>query len=247
MSVDLKNFLEASGLGILYDTFVADDIDLTLAKMLTESDLIELGLSIGQRKRFVLAIASLAQTDAAPEEVVPERRQITVLFADLVGSTHLSEIMDAEDLREYLMLYRQACVDVCRANNGHIAFQQGDGITVFFGYPTASEHDAEDAVRAGLAIVQAVRAIDANATVKLQVRVGVATGTVIVGDVAKDGMMEQDLAVGESLNLAARLQTFAAPDEVIVADATQRLAGAIFAYQTPTVEILKGFADPVKV
>ena len=131
MSVDLKNFLEASGLGILYDTFVADDIDLTLAKMLTESDLIELGLSIGQRKRFVLAIASLAQTDAAPEEVVPERRQITVLFADLVGSTHLSEIMDAEDLREYLMLYRQACVDVCRANNGHIAFQQGDGITVF--------------------------------------------------------------------------------------------------------------------
>ena len=247
MSVDLKNFLEASGLGILYDTFVANDIDLTLAKMLTESDLIELGLSIGQRKRFVLAIASLAQTDAAPEEVVPERRQITVLFADLVGSTHLSEIMDAEDLREYLMLYRQACVDVCRANNGHIAFQQGDGITVFFGYPTASEHDAEDAVRAGLAIVQAVRAIDANATVKLQVRVGVATGTVIVGDVAKDGMMEQDLAVGESLNLAARLQTLAAPDEVIVADATQRLAGAIFAYQTPTVEILKGFADPVKV
>ena len=173
----------------------------------------------------------------------PERRQLTVMFCDLVGSTALSEAMDPEDLRALMAAYRQAAGDVVSRYDGHVAQYLGDGLMVYFGWPRAHEDDAERAVRAGLEIVGAVKQVDAPKP--LQVRVGVATGPVVVGEGSDDQAQANKLAVGETPNLAARLQGIAGPDEIVIGPGTHRLIGGAFDYVDLGQQALKGVLEPV--
>src|SRR5262249_52077849 len=182
--------------------------------------------------------SSRPRTDAA------ERRQLTVMFCDLVGSTALSARLDPEDLREVLGTYQRAVADVVRSFDGFVAKFMGDGVLAYFGYPRAHEDDAERAVRAGLGLVDAVGRLDIK-SVKLQARIGIATGLVVVGDLIGAGAAQEQSVVGETPNLAARLQTLAEPDTVVIAAGTRRLVGDLFEYRDiGTVEV-KGIAMPV--
>jgi class 3 adenylate cyclase/tetratricopeptide (TPR) repeat protein len=184
---------------------------------------------------------------AAPRAAAPraERRQITVLFCDLVGSTKLSEQLDPEDLRDVIQAYQRACSDVVRGFDGHIAQYLGDGVLVYFGYPEAHEDDALRAVRAGLEIVSAVGEVRSGGR-PLQVRVGIHTGLVVVGEVGVDGQTVQ-LALGETPNLAARVQQEAAPDTVVVSEATHRLVRGYFTNVTLGERTLKGASLPTRL
>src|SRR5215472_5375106 len=179
-----------------------------------------------------------------PRTEAAERRQLTVMFCDLVGSTSLSSHLDPEDLREVIAAYQRAVASVVTAFDGFIGRYMGDGVLVYFGYPQAHEDDAERAVRAGLGAVHAVRRLDVK-SVKLQARVGIATGLVVVGDLIGEGSAQEQSVVGETPNLAARLQTLAVPDMVVIAAATRRLVGDLFEYRNlGTVEV-KGIAGRV--
>src|SRR5262249_25417707 len=155
-----------------------------------------------------------------------ERRQVTVMLSDLVGSTSLSTRMDLEDLREIISAYQRCVADTVRRFGGFVAKYMGDGVLIYFGYPQAHEDDAERAVRAGLALIDAVAALPAPEP--LQVRVGAATGTVVVGDLVGSGEAQERGIVGETPNLAARLQGIAKPNTVVIAEATRRLLGNLF-------------------
>jgi len=179
-----------------------------------------------------------ARTEAA------ERRQLTVLFCDLVGSTPLSSRLDPEDLREVIAAYHRAVAGVVTAFDGFVARYMGDGVLVYFGYPQAHEDDAERAVRAGLGAIDAVTRLDVG-SVKLQARVGMATGLVVVGDLIGAGPAQEQSVVGETPNLAARLQTLAEPDTVVIAAGTRRLVGDLFEYKDLGVVDVKGIAGPV--
>ena len=166
------------------------------------------------------------------------------MFCDLVGSTALSARLDPEDLREVLGTYQRAVADVVRSFDGFVAKFMGDGVLAYFGYPRAHEDDAERAVRAGLGLVDAVGRLDIK-SVKLQARIGIATGLVVVGDLIGAGAAQEQSVVGETPNLAARLQTLAEPDTVVIAAGTRRLVGDLFEYRDiGTVEV-KGIAMPV--
>ena len=246
----LKNFLRQMGMEDLHEVFVENDIDISLIPDLTDDDLREMGLSLGQRKRLLRAIALGAQSPEgarAERMSVPERRQLTVLFVDLVGSTKLASALDPEDLRDVISGYHQACLTAMRANGGHVAYHQGDGLMVYFGYPVAHEDDGERAIRASFELNAAIKKLDTPSPVPLQIRIGIATGIVIVGDLVGDGTLNQEMVVGETPNLAARLQGLAEPGEVVVADTTRRLAGAGFEYRFLGAHELKGFSEPQKV
>src|SRR5215510_1414601 len=191
----------------------------------------------------------------APSPVVPptpdaERRQLTVLFCDLVDSTVLSGQLDPEDLREVVRAYQEACAKVIARFEGHIAQYLGDGLLVYFGYPLAHEDDAQRAVRAGLGIVEALGQLNTHLTqargVQLAVRLGVHTGLVVVGDVG-GGTRQEQLALGETPNLAARLQGLAAPNTLVIGAATFQLLGGFFACQPLGTPLLKGQAQPFAV
>jgi class 3 adenylate cyclase len=230
---------------------------------LTDQDLKELGLSLGHRKKLLTAIESLSteatdRADAAADDgsIVrssaqpeAERRQLTVMFCDLVGSTALSGYLDPEELREVIRAYQGVCTTAIKRYEGFVARYVGDGILAYFGYPLAHEDDAERALHAGLGVVEAVgelkETMGRNNGVDLAVRVGVATGLVIVGDLIGEGASEESAAIGETPNLAARLQGLAEPNAVVIAPNTRRLAAGRFEYTDLGTHKLKGIAGPV--
>ena len=239
---DLQGWLDSIGLGKYAEAFVENDLGLDVLPELSESDLKELGLSMGDRKRFLKALAT---AQARPTEDA-ERRQLTVMFCDLVGSTALSERLDPEDLREVIHTYQDCCAGVIARFGGFIARYMGDGILVYFGYPQAHEDDAERAIRAGLGIVEAVRELRPLDDLALQVRIGIATGLVVVGDMIGEGASEESAVLGETPNLAARLQGLAEPNTVLIAPATHHLVSGLFEHKDLGSRDLKGFSTPVR-
>jgi class 3 adenylate cyclase len=251
-------WLAEIGLGNYAGVFAAHGIDFDVIQLVTDADLRELGLTLGDRKRLHQAVAKLdgqtkipsaAAVNAASgtpfEAAVPhggERRQLTVMFCDLMGSTALSEKLDPEELRDLLHVYRTLCGDVIARYDGFVARYVGDGILTYFGWPAAHEDDAERAVRAALEIVQSIKRASSIET--LSVRIGVATGPVVVGEPAGAGDQAK-LAVGSTPNLAARLQGLAATDQIVIAASTRRLVGNAFDLSDLGEHGLKGFADPV--
>ena len=174
-----------------------------------------------------------------------ERRQLTVMFCDLVGSTALSLRLDPEDLRDVIAAYHNCVGEVMGRFGGFVAKYMGDGVLVYFGYPQAHEEDGERAVRAGLALIEAMGRL-ATSPEQRQVRVGIATGVVVVGDLTGSGEAQERGIVGDTPNLAARLQALAVPNAVIIAEATHRLVGNIFEVQSLGFQTLKGIAGPVQ-
>ncbi|MEJ2237561.1 MAG: adenylate/guanylate cyclase domain-containing protein [Gemmatimonadales bacterium] len=250
---DMKAWLESIGLAQYADVFHHNDITPDVLDELNERDLAELGVSLGHRKRLLKAIAarrgtgSQANLELAPDYATPtgERRQLTIMFCDLVGSTQLSVLYDPEDYREIIKRYLDCCEDVIRRFRGYVARYMGDGILVFFGYPQADEHDPERAVRSGLEIIDAVARLDVGP--KLQVRVGISTGDVVVGDLVGEGAAQEISAAGRTPNLAARLQALAEPGSVVISESTRKLAGGLFEYADLGSRELKGFDHPVTV
>jgi class 3 adenylate cyclase/tetratricopeptide (TPR) repeat protein len=224
---------------------------------LTSEDLREIGVAaIGHRRKLLDAIAALggsaptaavrAAVSDASAAADAERRQLTVMFCDLVGSTALSARLDPEDLRAVIGAYHR-CVDaVIEKSGGFVAKYMGDGVLAYFGYPRADEHDAERAVRAGLALTEAVAGLDTAAGAPLQVRIGIATGLVVVGDVIGRGAAQEQAVVGETPNLAARLQALTEPGTVMIAPSTRRLTGGLFDYEDLGAIEIKGLAAPVE-
>jgi len=252
--MDVGGWLRSLGLGQYEDTFRANEIDIDVLPELTEVDLEKLGVPLGHRKRLLKAIAGLAAPEklaqalgsapVRPETDAAERRQVTVMFSDLVGSTALSARMDPEDLREVIAAYQKCVAETVRRFGGFVAKYLGDGVLVYFGYPQAHEDDAERAVRAGLELVAAVAGLKTRAP--LQTRVGIATGLVVVGDLIGSGSAQEQAVVGETPNLAARLQGIAEPNMVVIAESTRKLLGNLFELEDLGAKDLKGIAGPVR-
>ena len=248
----IVQWLEDLGLGQYADAFVEANIEPRLLPELSESDFEKLGVTLGHRKQLARAIAGLAApaaplaggSEAGPRGVAEaERRQLTVMFWDLVGSTALSAQLDPEDLRAVIGAYHRACTEVIGRAGGFVAQFMGDGALAYFGYPKAHEDDAERAVLAGLELVHAVEEVDVRTP--LRARVGIATGLVVVGDLFGEGAAQRRAVVGETPNLAARLQALAEPGTVVIAAGTRRLLGRLFDYRALDPAQLKGFAEPV--
>lgn len=232
----------------LIDIFASHDIDENTALSLSEDDLKEAGLTLGQRKRFLATRAAMLETAVRePAPAASERRQLTVLFCDLVGSTELGARLDPEDMRLIIQEYLRTCASVIQAHGGHVSQTSGDGVMAFFGYPTAGEDDAERAVRAGMALIGAIQAIKTGVQVKLNARVGVATGDVVIGG-NEDGIVSSnEFIVGATTNLAARLQALAGPGEVCAAQETRNLVAGRFEFEALGKVDLKGFDKPRQV
>jgi class 3 adenylate cyclase/tetratricopeptide (TPR) repeat protein len=249
----ISEWLVSLGLGEYADRFAENAIDLSVIRDLTEQDLTELGVLLGHRRKILRAIAGLNDAAySAPQTVEEptrqdeaERRHVSVMFCDLVGSTALSARLDPEDVRAVIASYLSCLAEVITQHQGIIARYMGDGVLAYFGYPRAHEDDAEQAVRAGLALVDAVAKLKADSDAPLQVRVGVATGTVVVGDRIGEGAAKEQAVVGEAPNLAARLQSLAEPGTVMICASTRQLAGGYFEYRDLGPLALKGFTTPV--
>ena len=230
--MDIDGWLRGIGLQQYAQTFRDNAIDADVLCDLTDEHLRELGLPLGARLRLLRAVAALRRSEqklASPEITPPaqradaERRQVTVMFSDLVGSTALSARMDPEDLREVISAYQKCVAETVQRFGGFVAKYMGDGVLVYFGYPQAHEDDAERAVRAGLELVAAVGALKTHAP--LQTRVGIATGLVVVGDLIGSGASQEQAIVGETPNLAARLQGIAEPNSVVIAEEHAKARG----------------------
>jgi class 3 adenylate cyclase len=258
--MDVASWLRSLGLERYEPTFRESEIDADVLPELTELDLEKLGVPLGHRKRLLKAIAALrsdgsgeappvdvagtsSATTAQPQDRA-ERRQVTVMFSDLVGSTALSARMDPEDLREVISAYQECVAETVGRLGGFIAKFMGDGVLVYFGYPHAHEDDAERAVRAGLELVAAVGGLKTHAP--LQTRVGIATGLVVVGDLIGTGASQEQAIVGETPNLAARLQGVAEPNSVVIAESTRKLIGNLFELDELGPQDLKGTVGPVR-
>ena len=262
---DLPQWLAQFGLETLAGVLADNDVDLDILPDLTEQDFEKLGISLGHRRKLLKAITTLRDNSKTPpgkseqEPVKPaataptvpapeaERRQVTVLFSDLVGSTALATALDPEDLSRLIKRYQDACAGAVARFDGYIAKFMGDGVLAYFGYPQAHEDAAERSVRAALAIVETVRQIERPDGAPLQTRVGIATGVVVVGDIVGSGAAREESIIGETPNLAARLQTLAEPNAVVISEATCRLLGGSFDYQSLGEHELKGFAKPIPV
>ena len=248
MREDIKHWLNELGLGQYADAFARADINFEIIRDLSESDLRELGVSMGHRKLLLKAIADLATRGASATEPAvtnaPERRQLTVMFCDLVDSTGLAHRYDAEVVKEITATFRQRCEAAVKRFGGNLAGFRGDGLLIYFGYPEANEHDPERAIRAGLELAKSVRELEPRPGVKLDSRVGIATGEVVVGDVVRSDLTQERDVTGVVPNLAARLQQAAKPGTVVVSDTTRRLVGELFGYSKLDLDApLKGFAE----
>jgi len=247
--MDLAEWLRALGLEQYEDAFRDNEIDWKVLPSLTADDLKEIGVvPVGHRRRLLDAIAALGQGEG-PRETPPgpasgeaERRQLTVMFCDLVGSTPLATRFDPEDLREIVGAYHRCVSDTVARFAGFVAKYMGDGVLVYFGYPEAHEDDAERAVRAGLAVIEAVDKLAGPE--KLNVRLGLASGLVVVGDLIGAGAAQERGVVGETPNFAARLQALAAPGALVIADSTRRQIGQLFEIEDLGLRALAGFAEP---
>ena len=265
-----REWLEDLGLGRYADMFEDNDLDLDLVTDLSDDDLEKLGVaSMGHRKKLLRAIASVAidspdgnaegapNDQSAPPQTAPqpsatvntqgERRQLTVMFCDLVGSTALSTKIDPEDMQDVLRAYQDACAKIIERFDGFIAKYMGDGILIYFGYPQAQEKDSERAVLAGLAVIESIpdlkEVIAGDLQTELAVRIGIATGTVVVGESIGEGAAQERAVVGETPNLAARLQGLAPSNGMVVSDLTKQLAGDGFEYLDLGRQDLKGIDE----
>ena len=258
MTGDIEKWLEALDFIKYRDAFAANEIAFGDLSELTEEDLKEMGLPIGPRRRALKAIAELdAQRHtppgaasagiAEPSQVSPaaERRQLTVMFCDLVGSTELSRRLDPEDLREVMRRYQDTVAGVVVRFEGHVAKFLGDGVVAFFGWPRAYEDQAERAVRSGLSAIDAVADLKSEDGQTLAARVGIATGQVVIGDIVGEAATEKDAVAGETPNLAARLQAVASPGQLVIGATTRLLIGETFNLKDLGACQLKGFAAPV--
>jgi class 3 adenylate cyclase len=262
----VSEWLEEIGLGRYAELFAEHHIDCDVLADLTEPDLAQLGISLGDRKRLMRAIARLAEhgapAAAAEASAQPpaaaaagagrdaERRQLTVMFCDMVGSTALSARMDPEDLHEVIRGYQGACAEVIGRFDAYIGHYVGDGILVYFGFPRAHEDDPRRAVQAGLEIVEAVQALNAEVArpgVEIAVRVGINTGLVVAGDIGTGEFRDEMAVVGETPNVAARLQELAEPGTVLVGESTRRLVEGLFVFEELGAKIVKGIDKPVAV
>jgi len=251
-SMDVAEWLRGLGLDQYVSAFRANDIDAEVLRRLTAEDLRELGVaSVGHRRRLLDAIAALSDgppaAEATPADAASaataeaERRQLTIMFCDLVGSTELAIRLDPEDLHDIIAAYHRRVTEVVTRYGGFVARLMGDGVLAYFGYPLAHEDDAERAVRSGLAIVEAIAALGLGQP--LEVRIGIATGLVVVGDLIGTGAAHEEMVTGETPNLAARLQSLAAPNAVIVSHSTRCQLGMLFEMQDLGPQVLKGFAN----
>jgi class 3 adenylate cyclase/predicted ATPase len=253
---EIADWLGKLGLSEYAECFAENDIDFTILSDLTDQDLEKIGIaSLGHRRKLLRAIANVESIEksaaiavSAPAEPpsldIAERRQVTIMFSDLVGSTALSARMDPEDLREVISAYQECVAEIVRRFDGFVAKFMGDGVLVYFGYPQAHEDDAERSVRAGLDLIAAVAGLNTHAS--LQTRVGIATGVVVVGDLIGTGAAQEQAVVGETPNLAARLQGLAQPNTVVIAESTRRLLGNLFELQDLGASEVKGIAGPVQ-
>jgi class 3 adenylate cyclase/tetratricopeptide (TPR) repeat protein len=252
--MDVAAWLQGLGLERYAPAFLENRIEADVLPSLTLEDLKDLGVTlVGDRRRLVDAIAALGASVppavapvAAPDAPAPaeaERRQLTVMFCDLVGSTSLSLRLDPEDLREVIGAYHRTVAQVVAGLDGFVAKYMGDGVLIYFGYPRAHEDDAERAVRAGLGVIDAVGRLDVKSA-KLQARVGIATGLVVVGDLIGEGSAQEQSVIGETPNLAARMQALATPASLVIAASTRQQIGALFDLEDLGSQQLAGFAEP---
>ena len=254
----LREWLEARGLGRYADALLAQDIELDILPELTDADLMAAGLPVGARKRLLQAIEGLrnladpAMQSMGSPPIVPttepateaERRQLTVLFCDVVGSTHLAEMLDAEDLRNLLLSFQKVCAEVVQHHEGQIGLFIGDGVTAYFGYPRAHEDSAQRAVQAGLDIMAGLTELGREG---LEARCGVHTGPVVVGELGVGEKRLCDGIVGEAPNIAARLQALASPGSLVVSEATLRLVEGFFEVEPLGPQMLKGVSAPIAI
>lgn len=253
----LENWLAELGLGKYFSVFVEHDIDLEVLPNLTDSDLESLGLSLGHRRKLLAAVARLGSAeipatvktgDLVDGAQLVERRQVTVLFTDLVGSTAMSSVLDPEDMSTLLRSFQERCTGIIERHDGYVAKYLGDGVLAYFGFPVAHEHAAEQAIRAGLDIAHEVAKMQRpDEQQPLATRVGISTGLVVVGEIIGRDFSQERSIVGDTPNLAARLQALAEPGWVLTSGATQRLAGHFFEHTYLGEHALKGFAQPVPV
>jgi class 3 adenylate cyclase len=252
---EIGDWLGRLGLRQYAQRFAENEIDISVLPHLTDQDLKDIGIPLGHRRKILAAIsertaAAQAAHEPSAASMAPktsdaaERRQVTVMFADLVGSTELSARIDPEDLRDIISTYRKCVTETVRRFDGFVAKYMGDGVLIYFGYPEAHEDDPERAVRAGLELIAAVSAL--KAPVLLQIRVGMATGVVIVGDLIGSGDAQERGIVGETPNLAARMQAIAPPNMVVIADGTRKLLGNLFELQDLGTKDLKGIQGDVR-
>src|SRR3974390_1836876 len=256
--MDIGGWLRGRGLERYEQAFRENEIDEEVLPGLTADDLKDLGVAlVGHRRRLLDAIAAFAaeppaavasarEQRGAAVAAEAERRQLTVMFCDLVGSTPLSTRFDPEELREELRAYQNAVSNVVARYDGFVAKFMGDGVLAYFGYPRAHEDDAERAVRTGLEIAAAVISLETRGTERLAVRIGIATGLVVVGDLVGDGSAQEQAVVGETPNLAARLQALAEPGQIVLAGATRRLIGDLFRLHDLGRQTAKVLAEPVE-
>jgi class 3 adenylate cyclase/tetratricopeptide (TPR) repeat protein len=257
--MDVGGWLRGLGLEQYEAAFRENRIDGAVLPRLTAEDLKDLGVGfVGDRRKLLDAIAALRAEASAPVSSLSdapltidkdakdtaERRQVTVMFSDLVGSTALSARLDPEDLRDVITAYQKSVAETVGRFGGFVAKYMGDGVLVYFGYPQAHEDDAERAVRAGLGLIEAVRGL--KSAVPLRTRVGVATGLVVVGDLVGSGQAQERGIVGETPNLAARLQGIAEPNTVVIAESTRRLLGDLIELEDLGAQDLKGISGPVR-
>src|SRR5262252_2631686 len=250
----IAEWLASIGLSEYAQRFADNAIDLSVIRDLTEQDLKDLGVLLGHRRKILRAIAELPAAPAPAEtatEPVPrdeaERRHLTVMFCDLVGSAALSARLDPEDMWGVIASYHACIGEVVGRHNGMIARYMGDGVLAYFGYPRAQEDDAEQAVRAALALVDAVANLETHVDAALQVRIGIATGTVVVSELLIGETPAEQAVIGETPNLAARLQTLTEPGTVLICPQTRQLTGGHFDYRDLGPVALKGWAQPVQV
>jgi class 3 adenylate cyclase len=249
----IEDWLKRLGMSEYAERFANNKIDVSVLPYLTDQDLKDIDVPLGHRRKMLAAIAELGvATQSKPEpplsvepklQEAPQRRQVTVMFSDLVGSTALSARMDPEDLREIISAYQKCVAEIVRRFGGYVAKYMGDGVLVYFGYPQAHEDDAERAVRSGLELVAGISAL--KSSVPLQARVGIATGLVVIGDLIGSGEAQERGIIGKTPNLAARLQGIAEPSTVVIAEGTRKLLGNLFELEDLGAKDLKGIAGPV--
>jgi class 3 adenylate cyclase/tetratricopeptide (TPR) repeat protein len=253
----IADWLNELGMSEYAESFAKNKIDMSVLPDLTDQNLQELGIALGHRLKILRAIrdlcaastavsSTLAATEQARQDAA-ERRQLTVVFCDLVGSTALSTRLDPEDMRGVIRAYQAVCARVISSYDGFISRFLGDGMLAYFGYPRAHEEDAERAVRAGLDITAAVRQLETLAHKPLEARVSIATGVVVVGDLVGEGVPREQSVVGDTPNLAARLQALAEPGTVVISSSTRRLTAGHFEYRDCGTVVLKGLSEPVQV
>jgi class 3 adenylate cyclase/tetratricopeptide (TPR) repeat protein/ABC-type transport system involved in cytochrome c biogenesis ATPase subunit len=250
---DIAEWLASIGLGEYAQRFAENRIDASVLRDLTDQDLEKIGIPLGHRKKMLRAIAELGGAVLTTPQAVTgpnrqdtaERRHLTVMICDLVGSTALSARLDPEDMRAVIDAYHAACARITRTYDGFLAEFRGDGILAYFGYPLAHEDDAERTVRVGLDIIAAVAELKTPAAEPLAVRIGIATGLVVVGDLSGEGALRKHALVGDTPNVAARLQALAEPGTIVVGASTRRLLGNLFRLRDLGRHELKGIAEPV--